>query len=438
MSHKSSKLPFLLVALVAVLLVSFGVVAQDQPVTVKLWMHEHPPRVPLDEELLAQFAIDNPNIIVEYTVVPAPEWATTLATALASGAGPDLFNVDSFSVGDYYVQGNIVPVDAEAAGYADQQAVYDSYSAGEALLAGATFDGQLYGLPTELSAYACYTNNALWEAAGLDPNTDFPATWEDMKTVAEQLTVRDANGAITQRGFDFRWGPALFMMLSFNPMVQQLGGNMIDEVNYTADIDTPEVRQVMQYWYDWANTWGLGGAQYTDDRTDFLAGNLAMDCDVGNWFAPQADDAGIEYTIHPVPRWEDAVSDNGFASYGYMFAVNSQAAPEVQAAAWTVAGYLTSFPDRYLETAGLFQAKVDFVESEAFQANEIMPVFLDELSKDIYNPRIAGFNEVADALLRARDRVIVGGEDMDTVLPETQIEVTDILTRARESAQAGS
>jgi multiple sugar transport system substrate-binding protein len=195
---------------------------------------------------------------------------------------------------------------------------------------------------------------------------------------------------------------------------------------------------VMQYWYDWANTWGLGGAQYTDDRTDFLAGNLAMDCDVGNWFAPQADDAGIEYTIHPVPRWEESVNDNGFASYGYMFAVNSQAAPEVQAAAWTVAGYLTSFPDRYLETAGLFQAKVDFVESEAFQANEIMPVFLDELSKDFYNPRIAGFNEVADALLRARDRVIVGGEDMETVLPETQIEVTDILTRARESAQGGS
>src|SRR5215207_5605485 len=115
MSHKSSKLPFLLVALIAMLLVSFGVAAQDQPVTVKLWMHEHPPPVPLDEELLAQFAIDNPNIIVEYTVVPAPEWATTLVTAMASGAGPDLFNVDSFSIGDFFVNGNLVSVDAVAA-----------------------------------------------------------------------------------------------------------------------------------------------------------------------------------------------------------------------------------------------------------------------------------------------------------------------------------
>jgi len=434
MSHKASKLPFLLVALVAMLLVSYGAAAQSQPVTVKLWMHQHPPRVPLDEELLPRFAAENPDIKVEYTVVPAPEWATTLATAMASGAGPDLFNVDSFSVGDYYTHGNIVPVDAAAAGYADQQAIYDSYVGGEAMLAGATFDGQLYGLPTEWSAYACYTNNALWEAAGLDPEADFPATWEDLKTVAEKLTVRDSNGAITQRGFDFRWGSGLFMMLSFNPMVQQLGGNMIDEVNYTADIDTPEVRTVMQYWNDWANTWKLGGPQYTDERTDFLAGNLAIDCTVGSWFAPQADNASIEYTIHPVPRWKDAVHDNGFASYGYMFTVNSQAAPEVQAAAWKVAGFMTSFPDQYLATAGLLQPKKDFVESDAFKENEIMPVFVDELSKDIFNPRIAGFSEVADALLRARDRVISGGEDMDAVLADAQTEVSDILTRAKESA----
>jgi multiple sugar transport system substrate-binding protein len=426
-----------LLTLVTILLVSFGAAAQDQ-VTVNLWMHDHPPRVPLDEEKIAAFEAENPDINVEYTVVPAPEWATTIATAMASGAGPDLFNVDSFSIGDFFVNGNLVPVDAEAAGFADQQAIYDSYAGGEAMLGGATFGDQLYALPTEWSAYGCYTNNALWEAAGLDPVEDFPETWEEMRDVAEQLTVRDANGAITQRGYDFRWGPAIFMLLSFNPMVQQLGGNMIDETNYTASIDTPEVAQVMQYWNDWVNTWGLGGPQYNDDRTDFLGGTLATVCSTGNWWAPQADDAGIEYTIHRIPRWAEASNDNGFASYGYMFVVNSQAAPEVQAAAWKLAGYLTSFPDEYLEVAGLLQPKKDFVESEAFQENPVMPVFVEELSVDIFNPRIAGFNEVADALLRARDRVISGGEDIDTVLAETQTEVSDILARAQASAAGSS
>ncbi|MFO7323102.1 MAG: extracellular solute-binding protein [Chloroflexota bacterium] len=420
------------------LLLSMGVSAQDAPVTVTLWMHVHPPRLPLDEELIAQFEAENPDINVEYTTVPDQEWDTTLSTALASGSGPDLFNQATFAIGQFYAQGVLAPVDPIAAGYESQEAIYEAYEAGESLLAGATFDGTLYGLPTELSGYACYTNDDLWRAAGLDPATDFPATWEEMQRVAEQLTVRDESGALTQRGFDFIWSNPIFMLLIFNPMVQQLGGNMIDEVNYTASINTPEVKQVMQYWYDWVNTWNLGGPQYTFTRDAFLAGQLAIDCDGGNWFAPQAEEAGINYSIHPQPRWENAVNDNAMANYAYFFMVNSAAAPEVQEAAWRLAGFLTSFPDRYLDTAGLFQAKADFVASEAFQQNEIMPVFLEEMGKSSYHPRIAGFFEVADALMRTRDRIIIGGEDMDTVLAEAEQEVNDILARAKAEAEAAA
>lgn len=438
MSRKATKFTVLLGLLLAVLVVSGAVVAQDETVVVKLWMHEHPPRVALDEELIAQFEAENPNIDVEFTVVPDQEWDTTLSTALASGAGPDLFNQATFAMGQFYAQGIIVPVNAEAAGYESQEAIYDAYEYGDSLLAGATFGGELYGLPTELSAYACYTNNALWEAAGLDPVEDFPATWEEMRDVAEQLTVRDESGALVQRGFDFFYGNSIFTMLIMNPMVQQLGGNMVDEETYTAAINTPEVKQVMEYWNNWVNEWGLGGPQYTQIRQAFLAGEVATDCDMGNWGAPQVEDAGIEYTIHPVPRFENAVNDNGMANYAYFFMVNAYAAPEVQEAAWKLAGFLTSYPDRYLETAGLFQAKADFVASEEFQANEIMPVFLAEQGVSSYHPRIAGFFEVADAIMRGRDRIIVGGEDIDTVLAETETEVNDILARAQADAQAAN
>jgi multiple sugar transport system substrate-binding protein len=420
-----------LFALLFVVVVCTSIALAQDTVTVKLWMHDHPPRIPLDDEMLAQFQEENPGIVVEYTVVPDQEWDTTLATALASGAGPDLFNQATFAIGQFYNQGILVPVDAEAAGYADQAAIYDAYESGNALLAGATFDGTLYGLPTELSAYACYTNNVLWEAAGLDPVEDFPTTWEEMATVAEQLTVRDESGALVQRGFDFKYDNSLFMLLIFNPMVQQLGGNMIDEVNYTASIDTPEVRQVLGYWNDWVNTWKLGGPQYTSSRAAFLGGELAIDCDMGNWGAPQVEDAGIEYTIHPVPNWENKVNDNGFANYAYYFMVNSGASPEVQQAAWKLAGFLTSNPAEYLEVAGIFQAKADFVASEEFQSNPIMPVFLDALAASAYHPRFNGFFEVTDALMRMRDRVIVGGESMDTVLPEAQQEVSDILAASQ-------
>jgi len=87
---KRSTLAVLIVLLMGTLLL--GVASAQDTVTVKLWMHNHPPRVPLDEELLAKFKEENPNINVEFTVVPDQEWDTTLATALASGSGPDLFN----------------------------------------------------------------------------------------------------------------------------------------------------------------------------------------------------------------------------------------------------------------------------------------------------------------------------------------------------------
>jgi ABC-type glycerol-3-phosphate transport system substrate-binding protein len=433
MAQRASKVSILIVAVLAIALLSFGVMAQDAPVTIKLWMHIHPPRIELDNTNIAQFEKDNPNIKVEYTTVPDGDWDTTLATALASGTGPDLFNQATFAMGQFYAQGNIVPVDPAAAGYTDQQSIYDSYEYGNSLLAGATFDGTLYGLPTELSTYACYANNALFKAAGLDATTDFPKTWEDMKTVAEKMTVRDSSGVLTQRGFDFPWGSSIYVSLVMNPMVEQLGGEMITE-DYQAHINTPEVKQVMQYWNDWANTWKLGGSQYTADLDAFVAGQVGIVCSAGNWYVPGLVDAKIDYSIHPAPRWANARSDNGMANYAYFFMVNSQASPEVQAASWKLAGYLTSFPQDYMDKAALFQAKKSYIESDAFKANTVMPIFLTELGKSKYHARIAGFGEAFDALQRARDRVVTGGEDIDTVLADAQSEVQSILDNARASA----
>ena len=60
-------------------------------------------------------------------------------SALASGAGPDVLNQATFAIGQFYNQGILGPVDAVAAGYADQDAVYAAYESGNALLAGATW-----------------------------------------------------------------------------------------------------------------------------------------------------------------------------------------------------------------------------------------------------------------------------------------------------------
>ncbi|MEA3336741.1 MAG: extracellular solute-binding protein [Chloroflexota bacterium] len=406
-----------------------------EPVTIRLWMHDHAPRVPIDEERIAQFMEENPDITVEYELVP--DFFTALNTALASGEGPDVFNQFTPFNAQYYLEGILAAVDPAGWGFESVDEVKALYGEGEIadnLLAGATYDGGLYGVPTELSAYACFTNDDLWKEAGLDPATDFPTTWEEMVDVAEQLTVRDEDGNPIQRGFDFNWTAAMYMMLHFNPMVQQLGGNMIDDQNYAANINTPEVKKVLSYWNDWANEYNLGGPQYTASRDAFQAGELATECSFGNWGAPLIEDAGINYSIHPQLRWADGVNDSGFANFAFYLMVNSRADPAKQAAGWKLIAHLTGAPDRYLNEAGLFQPVASYVASDDFAANEIMPVFVDEINKSFFHPRFVGFNETIDSMGRMRDRVVIGGEDIDTVLAETEEEISEILARAKEDA----
>lgn len=398
--------------IVILLLVALGSVFAQDNVTVKLWMHSHTPRIALDEELIAEFEADNPNITIDYYVVPEGEdFDTSLSTALASGSGPDLYNAWTGTIGQYRAAGINAPLDFEAAGYASIDDVYAAYDSGESLLAGARFDDVLYGLPTELSIYACYANNDMFEAAGLDPETDFPKTWEDMITVAEKLTVRE-EGVPVIRGYDFNWSNPIFMYLTMEPMIRQLGVELINENDYTADINNEAVAKTMQYWSDWVNEYNLGGPQYTASRDAFWAQELAIECTEGNWAIPILEENGINWSVHPVPRWADAVSDNGFAVYAYFLQVNSYSDPAVQAAAWKFARFMTDHPKEYFERAGLFQPRIEFTSSDEFKNDPVMPLFFEEMSKSFPHPRIAGFNEVADALGNARDRIVLAGEDV--------------------------
>jgi len=429
-----ARLIFVLLLISGVLAVATS--AQDQ-VTVTVWMHNHEPRVAIDEELIAQFMEENPNIVVEYEIID--DFITALQTALASGAGPDVFNQFTLFNAQFYAQGILAPVDPVAMGYETIEDVYDRYGedgVGEVVLAGDIFNGELYGVPTELSNYACYSNDDLFAEAGLDPATDFPTTWEEMIDVAQQLTIRDDNGVLVQRGFDFNWSSNIYMMLHFDPMVQQLGDSMIDEETYTAHINTPEVARVMQYWSDWVNEYELGGPEYTTSRDAFNAGEQAIECTFGNWGTPAMDEAGINYSIHNIPRFADAVNDIGFATFAYYLQVNANSSREVQEASWKLISYLTSEPGRYLNEAALFQPVAEYTATDEFANNEIMPIFMDELVRGKYHPRFAGFSEVGDALGRARDRVILGGEDIETVLQDAEDEINAILERAQADITA--
>ena len=81
----------------------------------------HPPRLPVDKQIIAEFEKANPDVKVQYEVFPPSDYGTRLLTAFAAGAGPDFFNwAPTPTSPEYHHTGIISPIDYAALGFPER------------------------------------------------------------------------------------------------------------------------------------------------------------------------------------------------------------------------------------------------------------------------------------------------------------------------------
>ncbi len=366
--------------LVAAALVGGSAIAQTEIV---YWTHEDPNRTALEEELIARFEADYPQYKVVRVTNPTDQMAQLILTAFAANRGPDIFNMDIPNEYPYIVNGRVAPVNPAAAGYIDEQSIYDAYLPGT--LDPVTYEGELYGLPLEVTNWSIYLNMNVFRDAGLDPLTDYPKTWEQLMDVAEKLTLRDGE-IITRRGFDFRYP----YYLNFIPsMAAQLGGKLIGDDGKSAIVGDEAWLRVLQYFKDWGpNGKNLGSPTYKAARSIFNFDNN----DIGMMESGQYQAARIHndnpsflpgegWMVIPFPQWEDAVADVAEAYYGHYWMVNAQASKEKQQAAWTLLGYFASHADEFFESVAVLQPTQELLNSDMFKNAPYSDVFMSDLAK---------------------------------------------------------
>lgn len=425
----------LVVGLLAV--VSLAAVSAQDQITIKFWSHDYPPREAIDKEIIAQFEADNPNIKVEYTIGPGDDslYVPQLLTALASGDGPDLFNVLTFLVPDLIPSKAVVPVDAAAAGFGSQQEIIDSYVPGvlETMIGD---DGQLYAMPTELGNYALFINTKLFTDAGLDPATDIPTTWEEMMAIAPKLTKKDSSGNIIQRAFDFAYplpDEIVSGGITFMGMAHQLGGDLFNEEGTAGTINTEAWVKTYTFVRDYAKE--FGGMSLTPATVDFYSGTVAMTIS-GPWYLPAIIEANnpdmvADVTTAPFPRWgEGQVNDTGSALYAYGLHVNALSSPEVQAAAWKLAGALTNQPEKYFSEALLLQPRKSLVENADLLKDSFASMFITDMAGNPSLPAWENLGELTGILNRALERILTEGADVQESLNTANDELTALLTQS--------
>ncbi|MGE4585000.1 MAG: extracellular solute-binding protein [Sphaerochaeta sp.] len=359
-------------------------VDETKPVTVQYWTHEDPARTQLENELIAQFMEQNPNITVVRTTQSSAKQIELVQTAFAANQGPDMFNLPIENQYAYITNARVAPVDYKAAGYASKEDLLNKYVDG--VLDTVTVDGEVYGLPLELTNWAIYLNKKVFRSAGLDPEKDYPKTWEEMADISEKLVIRDGD-ILIRRGFDFRYP---YYLTFFVPMVEQLGGDLLSADGKKAIIGDDAWIKALTFMQQWGPSGrNLGSPTYKNARNLFNQDNndIAM-AHTGLYQEGriEKDNPAFfksgEWMVIPYPTFKNAVRNVAACYYGHFFMVNADSDPAVQKAAWKLAGFLLSHGEDYLTRGGnIIQPTKALFASDTLKNMPYSQVFINDMAR---------------------------------------------------------
>jgi multiple sugar transport system substrate-binding protein len=331
----------------------------------------------------------------EVEVIAATDLAQQLSQGFASGEPYDVFYVGSDQVATFAQNGSLLPYAA------DLENADDFYPN---LRDAFTVDDEFYCAPKDFSTLGLVINTAAWEAAGLT-EADVPTTWEELRSVAQQLTKDGQTGLVTSSEYQ-----------RLGAFMQQAGGGLVTDGQATAaSAENVEaltfVKEMladgsMAYAADVGAGWG-GEA--------FGTGKAAMTIE-GNWIAGamSADYPDVDYLVAPLPA---GPAGEGTLSFTNCWGIaadgqNTDAAQELVT-------FLTS-TDQQMEFARAFGVMPSVQSAADTFAQEFpdLAAFVEQADSATTPPNQAGVSDVIADLNAQLESL--AGSDPAQILDSTQ------------------
>ncbi|MFP4375288.1 MAG: ABC transporter substrate-binding protein [Spirochaetaceae bacterium] len=331
-----------------------------------VWFTDGPDKAAI-EGLVADYEEENPNVNIDFSIVPYGELNQLLQTQASAGEAPDLARVtEPYRFFEFGL--DIRPYVSD--GFADE--FLDDPMG---LITGP--DGEVYGFPHDMTMNGPFINVSLFEEAGVEiPEGDVPwETWFELAYEVQQETGVPYAVAADRSGH------------RLDGIIQSYGGSLFTEDGSELNLDAPETQEALRTFIELhergvmpLDIWA-GGSGYVGANQQFVNGQLVMYIS-GNWQVAQFDETiGDSFEWRAIPNGVNEQS-GGMPGGKYVMAFEGSEHPEEVA---DLLEYLASREsvERYVSEAMFLPAREDLLDEGVDYPvrSDVMNTFLEGLGK---------------------------------------------------------
>lgn len=190
----NSKKVLLIILSIFILELLFSPIQGQGKTVVKYWLWLDDPTDPMFPELVKQFNSINPDIQVEYELIPLAQYHDKLVTALGAGVGPDAARFKDWWLGEFVDANTLEPLDNYLKAWPGQKDVINNlWNTGKI-----SAKSPVYMMPHQFITFYLYYRKDWFKDKGLSEPTDSKKFLE----AAKKLTDPSAN----RYGFGLRGG----------------------------------------------------------------------------------------------------------------------------------------------------------------------------------------------------------------------------------------
>ncbi len=324
-------------------------------------------------KIIEMFEAANPDIQVQLEPVGSGDYYARILTQIAAGDPPDLLQIGDDAVPMFVDRGAFLPLDDFIA---SEQYPLDTGIYLPGVMEPGKWNGAQYLLPKDFSPLAIYYNKQLFDAAGV-PYPQEGWTWDDLLATAQQLTLTDASGNVTQWGIQLP-GP---WTTGFEYWVAAAGGSLISEdgANFAGYMDAPEVQAAVQFYADLYNKYKVAPPPadmnaFGGGNSEFDSGKAAMRL-FGRW--PQAgmkENPNIDLGVAPLPAGAERAGVLFWGGFGI------SSLSENPEAAWRFLRFYTGVEGAEVWKDWALPTVKSVADSSGLSSDPIEGVWLNELN----------------------------------------------------------